>query len=95
MEEQVWELDRGAAEGYFDWLPLEGVAVDVDRESGAPESYGRTAGSVEERLNKLNWDDFGFGLDGALCWTLTVLEDSGDGACAWVSMMVLVFELST
>jgi hypothetical protein len=53
-------------------------------------------GSVEERLNKLNWrerDDFDFCLGGVLCWTLTMLDDSGESARKWVSMMV--FELST
>lgn len=51
---------------------------------------------MEERLNKLNWrerDGFGFGLEGVLCWTLTMLDDSGESARKWVSMMV--FELST
>lgn len=73
--------------------------MDADRESGAPKPYGWgrwTVGSVEERLNKLNWrerDDFDFCLEGVLCWTLTMLDDSGESAREWVSMMV--FELSS
>lgn len=68
----------------------------TDRESGAPKSYGGgrcAVGSMKERLNKLNWReryDFGFCLEGAL---LTMLDDSGESARKWVSMMAL--ELST
>lgn len=53
---------------------------------------------MEERLNKLNWrerDDFGFGLEGALCWTLMVLEDSGESVREWVSMMAFCSKSST
>lgn len=92
MEEQGLVLDReGAVERRLGWL-IDGVATKVNRECGAPMSYGRgrsVGGSVEERLKKLNWRDkdvFGFGLEG-VWWMWMVSRGSGDSVRKGVSTM--------